>query len=605
MAIAPFVLLGVAALLLFMPAPRLVISEEITRVTGPLTDDGYIDFFGALELAMMPPELATDENGFRLFVRAFGNVGEATTLSDPEFYRLQKYEKLGLDPNTPPTLVFPSTPLKIIEDYYAATEEEPPWMLPDSPRNSARSWTQSNIGDRPWTLEEYPMLADWVNEIDEPLNAIAEMIRKPIFTPPLYHNSAYAETGKFGSLISILLPEVQAFREIARMFQARAMYRIAQGNIDGAIDDKFTIHRLGRLTAPKGCLVQVLVGIAIEGMATAIPVGVNPEHPLTEQQISRILAGLDALPPRTSLHDAYEWERYCGLSTLQGLAFGELTLRDLMPVYLVSTASAPTPFPSPLFATVGFSPAFICCPAGIDWDSLPDWLLSMCSFDMNVTYRRLNEAYDLLHDAPAVQVDEFVRNLDVNGVKSLYRMWTPAGRGILLADMLTALLLPAVMASEEAVRRIECTENIQRLALAILLYQHEHGTIPTPTPDKNWAVQTEKYLGENPEQYFSCPTTPSPEGMTTYAMVQYSDAIIDESGDTIAGSLGSILLVELKEAVPLDKAVVSVDDVLEWKLTKYGHPGGMNVALRSGAVRFVSLYTDTSKAELRRLLGRE
>ena len=238
---------------------------------------------------------------------------------------------------------------------------------------------------------------------------------------------------------------------------------------------------------------------------------------------------------------------------------------------------------------------------------------------MNVAYRRLNEAYDLLHDAPAAQVDAFVdqRIQDANSAKSLYRMWTPAGRGTLLADLLTGWLLPAVMASEEAVQRTKCTENIQRLALAILLYQHEHGKLPTPTPDENWAVQIKKYLGENPEQYFSCPTTPSPEGMTTYAMVQYGDT----NGNTVdtpdgADSRDLILLIELKEAVPLSEAVISVDEVLELNSFSmvqdgkrirriYPHPGGMYVALRSGAVRFVSLSSDTSKAELLRLLGRE
>jgi len=587
LAIAPLILLGIAALLWCMPAPRLVISEETTRITGPLTADGQIDFFKALELEMYPPELATDDNGFRHFVRTFGNVGEASTLSDPEFYRLQKYEKLGLDPDVPPTLVFPKYPLDVFRDYYKESEKEKP------SDKQLRA-----ILERPWTLEEFPMLADWIAEIDEPMDAIAVMIHKPIFMPPMYHNSAYAETGKFGSLTFILLPDVQFFREIARMYQARAMYRIAQDNIDGAIDDKLTLHRLGRLVAQKGCLVQVLVGLAIEGMAAALPVGANPEHPLTEPQIRRILEGLNALPPRVTLDDAFQWERYIGLSMLQEFANGGMTLGDFMSMVSTLSSLASTLSPSPTTATAGFASA--CCPPEVDWFTFVNWLVNKCSMDYNVAYRRLNEAYDVLRDEPT-QVDDFASQvqMDVSSVKSLYRMWTPAGRGGMLADMLITLLLPATSACCEAVRRAECADNFQRLALAILLYEHEHGKMP----DENWAEQ----IGV-PATYFSCPSNLSPQGMTTYALVQYGNT----TADTVGGSRDTLMLIELKEAVPLDKAVITVDDVIkmfqeetnrENRISNMPHPGGMNTAYRGGGVQFLSGRTESAK--LLRLLGRE
>ena len=129
--------------------PKLVISEETTRVTGPLTDDGQIDFFKALEELVYPPGIATDDNGFRIFVRLFGNnVGDARFLS--EFYRRQTAEKLGLDPNIQPTLTFPPMPRDVVMEYYQAKGEEMPREL-DQPLR---------IG--PWTLEQFPMLEDWI-----------------------------------------------------------------------------------------------------------------------------------------------------------------------------------------------------------------------------------------------------------------------------------------------------------------------------------------------------------------------------------------------------------------------------------------------------------
>jgi hypothetical protein len=565
-------------------APPLVVSEATTRITSPLTEDGQVDFFKVFKEKLSSPELTSDENGYRIFVRQFGYAprkrarvldgtmgpyftGGPEVPDKQELARLELYKKLDLDPDVPPTLVMPAEPLTIFKDYYEAREEELPANVVVAKKRDIVNMRggivtydiQEKSWLRPWTLEQFPMFADWINEIDAPMEAIAEAVRKPVFL-----------------LDGISVYFVQ-FNVAGKILQARANYRIASGNIDGAIDDKLTLHRLGRLLTHKANTMQYRTGLGIEEMAMTIPIGANPEHPLTKEQVQRLLNGLNALSPRESLAIPYEWERLGSLSYLQ------MIMRDpsscpMSSLYLFGNAGLP-----------------------IDW---------------NVVFRRVNELYDMMQD-PVLRTKEgydSVRDMrlklhashsDERRREYFVRTFTSGGRGMNTADFYFHDSVSRVDSFEWALHRLLCSENMHRLAWAILLYQHEHGTMPNATPDENWAVQIEKYLGENPEQYFSCPTTPSPEGMTTYAMVQYGDAIIDESGDTVAGSLGSILLVELKEAVPLDKAVVSVDDVLEWKLTKYGHPGGMNVTLRSGAVRFVSLYNDKTKAEWRRLLGRE
>jgi len=551
------------ALLLLIPAPALVISEETTRITGPLTAEGHIDFFKALEQKVTPPEFATDENGFRLFVRTFGDVSDS---AGNEFFRLQRYEKLNLDPDTPPTLTFPREPQTIIKEFYEASGEEYHWRR------------LTDIHERPWTLEEYPMLADWIAEVDEPLDAIAEMIRKPIFFFPMLQDQTSVESGKPQNLLMILLPDVQLSREIARRFKTRALYRISQGNIDGAIDDKLTMHRLGRQVGQTGPLVQYLVGIAIEGMAVAIPVGANPEHSLTEQQIRRILHGLDTLPPRASLHDAYKWERYMGLSMLQDLAISgdrQAFVKSFSIVGGLSNGGS-TRRPS------------------LEWLAIAlfDWV----SFDWNVVFRRMNEFYDGLHERSS--------KTNLESGQFFSRIWTPGSRGTILADFVGGMLLSGIESTEEAKRRIECAGNLQRLVLAILLYQLEHGKMP----GADWATQ----IGV-PAKYFSCPSNPSPHGETTYALIQYDD------------SVGSLMLIELPEAVPFDKAVMTVEEMVELCRISIeqgesvccgqvriveravsrvkAHIGGMLAAHRNGAVLFQSAGTEPE--ELLRLLGRE
>jgi hypothetical protein len=528
------------------PAPPLDISKETTYVTGPLTEEGYIDYLKAFEQWSYPPEFATDENGFRIFVRQFGDVGYDGEPEHREFYRLQKYEKLGLDPDIPPALTLPTAPYKILEDFYKAKGEDVP---------------KDQTFDHPWTLEQYPMLADWVNEIDEPLNAIAEAIRKPVYAFPLLQNPESMESGRPQNLIDIILADVMLARTIARHFQARSTYRIAHGDIDGAIDDKLTLHRFGRLIAQKCTVIQYLVGIAVEGTAMVIPVGANPEYPLTEQQIRRLLDGFDALPPRASINEASEWERFMALSAVQDMPFMATDQKKKLPE--------------------GFE----------DFEGYTKYIRG--AFDWNIMYRRMNEMYDALQEPPPREKYRAMRDAVENRLNPPWKramtffttLQKPGGIETMMSDTLIALLFPALEAFEGAVHRLECSENMQRLTLAILLYQSEHGKLP----DDNWAAGV-------PAKYFSCRSNPSPTGETTYALVRYADTVADpRSHDTI-------LLVELTEPVAIDKAVIIVDEVLERKRTGSLHSGGMNVAYRSGAVRF--LTSTTGDAELLRSLGR-
>ena len=523
-----FVLLVVWVVIpVLLPNPPLVISEETTRVTGPLTNKGYIDFFKALEERYYPPELTTDENGFRIFVRQFGDGGYShdVTPEDREFYRRQVYEKLELNLDVPPTMTLLLPPGEIVEDF--------------------------DYG-QPWTLEDYPMLADWVNEMDEPLDALAEMIRKPVFYPPLLQSPESVKSGKPQLLVSIILPDGLLFRNIGRVFAARAAYRIGQGNIDGAIEDKLTVHRLGRLTTQRGFLTQYLVGIAIENMAVAIPISANSEHSITQEQIQRVFERFDALPQRGSFRETLEWDRYTGLSAIQDVQIEGSSRRTL------------------------------------------NW---------NIIYRRMNDMYDAILQPPpqteyAAILTEIDEASDLTPWKRLAWMMTPYSREKAMTHMFIALMIPAVDAILEATRRTECAENMQRLVLAIKLYQLDNRTLP----DGNWAEQIAKYLGENPEQYFSCPSNPSVNGETTYALVQY--------GDNVPEHYEAILLVELKVPVPLDKAVITVDEVLalpknydyDWKSNPSPHSDGMNTARRSGAVVFLSM--GVSESELSHLLGR-
>ena len=529
------------------------VAEE-EQVDMPPVEFVFVDYFKAFEERFYPPELATDDNGFRDFIRLFGMSGyeiSARTGDDVKSHRRQIYEKLGLDPDIPLVLRFPFCADRAVNIFYMERGERMPLV---------------RFG-LPWTLEDFPMLADWVNEIDEPLDAIAEAIRKPVFFAPKSQSPDSVEPDKPLCLLSWFLMEAQMYRSIARTFQARAVFRIGQGNIDGAIDDKLTILRFSRHITRSGSVVSHLVGIAIEDMAMAIPVGANPEYPLTERQIRRILEGIDALPPMTPISDALEGDRLVKLSQVQE--------------FFIAYAQGGEAFAKKWAEWELGEPPTIRHP--LNWD---------------IAYRRINEAFDALQEPPPHErlhalIEESEEMLsDVECVDQLSLI--PGGIEMVLSDYAIASLIrgmPDII--EEAIHRSQCLENMQRLVLAMMLYRLERGRMP----DGNWVMQIAPYLGRNAERYFSCQTNPSPRGRTTYALVNY--------GNNVPSSHETILLVELSEPVPFNRAVISPDEVLALfrdRERNLPHPGGMNTARQSGAVMFI--MQSINEAELRRLLGR-
>lgn len=519
--------------LLCFYVPPLHISEETTRITGPLTPDGQIDFFKAIEELNYPPELATDDNGYRLFIQKFGDVASEVEFSrnpDKDFYTKQKAEKLGLDPATLP---------------------KPNFLV--EPQSGILKSDHEKIGKivKPWTLDDLPELADWIKEVEEPLNQTAEMLRKPVFKYP------YLEINESRNLYHLLLPDAQYSRAIARQFQARANYRIAAGDVDGAIEDNISLYHLARKTGQGGVLVEMLVSIAIEGVASAISIAGNPEHQPAKEQLQKLRTEIDELPSLASWKHCLENERLMSLSAIQSFF-----LRDKVGDGVTDQLRWTAPF-----------------------------------FDPNIFYRETNIAYDMLTGKlPKDGYEKFIERPDINFMTPLHLLTVPS-RSKFGARIFRALYMPAHEAAEEAYRRNHCCTNLKRLQLALLMYKNEHGDFP----DADWIEKIKPYLGDDPDRYFRCPSNQRTMPGSHYALVLY---------DQPPKKLDSFLLVELMEAQPYEDATVSVEQVLRGigsnrnhRLVGSFHHGGANVAKRNGSVVFIS--ETTADKELKRLVGIE
>jgi len=79
------------------------VSPETTWITEPLTPDGkHVDYPAAVKQRLYPPEIATDDNGYRLVFRHLRGAVAWTDVS-PRVAR-NLCDELGLAPNINPDL---------------------------------------------------------------------------------------------------------------------------------------------------------------------------------------------------------------------------------------------------------------------------------------------------------------------------------------------------------------------------------------------------------------------------------------------------------------------------------------------------------------------
>jgi hypothetical protein len=449
------------------PRPKFTLGKETTYVLGPLDVDGRVDYVAALN-ERLRAGVTPASNANVLLWKVFGPRPEGAAVPRA-FFRW-----LGVE--APPER----------GDYFLSLDR-----YARSQRGAGAQADFEALYDQldrareaPWTAKQYPAIAGWLKANAKPLTLVLEATRRPHYYSPLVPSEA---GGGQDVLLSALLPAVQRCRELASILPARAMLRAGEGRHADAWADLLACHRLGRLVARGGTLIEGLVGFAIENISCGASLNYLGRARLTTRQIKDCLRDLRRLPPLPALADKVDLtERFEFLDI--AMAVDRNGLQALVDLGLDPRA--------PQAADARARRIL----EDIDWDS--------ALRTGNRWYDRLAAALRLTDRAARQErlnrleqeVGELRQKQAAAGGlgKGLFTARNAEARGKLFGDTLVTLMLSNVNRVQQATERTEQVQQNLRVAFALAAYQREHGRYP-----EKLEALAPAYLPRIPQDIFS------------------------------------------------------------------------------------------------------
>ena len=281
------------------------VSKETTYIVEPLRSDGYPDYATALN-QRSSQGVTLENNSAVLFWKA---VGPKEIF--PQF-REQYCQLLGISPLPEKGDYFVD-----FDDYSAIQKKNsnPPDAKPEL-ETETHAWDMVNRAmKRPWSPQEFPVLAQWLAANEKPLEVIVEASKRPHRFDPLC-------CGPKISIMVVPLPAVETYGQIARALCCRATLRLHEGMLAEAWEDLLTCHRLARLVGQGPTVIDFLIATSRMEEVACMGDQVLLQHAqLTAPQAAKMREDLNRLPAMAKMSDKIDaCERFTYLSAVMDCA---------------------------------------------------------------------------------------------------------------------------------------------------------------------------------------------------------------------------------------------------------------------------------------------
>lgn len=441
---------------------QITIAKDTTRILTPLRNDGYVDYVAALN-DLCSKGVTPENNAVVPLQKAIGPNSIDKSIRE-EYFQLLGIAELPEE----------GSYFIDFDDYVAKRGRKAEKKLNDQYELAM---------DAPWSAKKFPVVAEWLKANETPLEYVVEASHRSRYYAPLVSNSDTTP------VVAILLPNLSGTRYVARALTSRAMLALKSGDVDATSADLLACHRLARLIGQGPTLIDALVSIAIDRMASRADTVLAASGKLSAEEITAYVAKLEKLPPLPDMIEKVDIsERYMFLDCVAGLArSGPAALTA------IEGGGSVSEFKKVMLKAIA--------DMMVDWDEVlrmgNRWYDRMVEISRKPTREERAEAWmefdEDLEKTMEQASDKKAMLMDLLVGKSSREIVTEK-----IGNMMLALLLPALSKATEAGERGVAYAEVTRVAVALAAYRADHGTYPNKLK-----MLVPKYISEVPCDRFA------------------------------------------------------------------------------------------------------
>jgi len=481
---------------------ELEISEETTFFTEPVTDDGLIDYVAALN-AHYGEGIANEDNAFVLMVQLFPPP-EAGSYHEDSGY----WEALFLELDIEKRVDIPRI------EYWDRYAQEVGLQADQADGMFDEAFV------RPWTDEEFPELAAWLEANEAALDLLAQSIARSDYYSPLVRTENEP-------LIAVLLPHLGEQRRLARILAIRGFQAMVAGDDRAMIGHLNMLHRMGKLISNEPTLIGKLVGISIQAIQTNLIEAVTDRGHLDHEialwylQAHAEIGGID------SIWEAMSYgERVMALDTIQQVHAGsEGVVELIMSDFEDEELSRTDQYLSARVEEMAQSPHFDVTRAMQEMNGRFDRFLTVRHIKDRGARKDAYAAFDesLLADAEGELVLQLI---GLSATRRLPNDWTVERYTDSVTGIYARLLIAALDLALRTEERLNTRRLVESTAIALLGYRDVHGELPESLEDLV------------PVYFEAVPMDPYSEAPLVYRVDDDGSALVYSIGDNFEDNDG-------------------------------------------------------------------